>query len=163
MTALSNVYTIRDYNSSLSSGALLTNDKFVIVRLVAVVDNQSTLVKRDVLSGANRLELQKIKDFVNLEEDWDSYDAIRISPVAIEKAQNLIKSSSRFNEDVYFSSPGPNGEVMVQLRKGTKEIEFIFYEASDKFVTFHNNEFSKQGKYSEAILPDLIEWLNMHE
>ncbi len=163
MAALNNLFTIQDHCNDIWSSTLLTNKNFRAVSRIPVVNRQSTLLKNDGLSTSNKIELQKIRNFIELEENWDSYNAKKVSSVAIEKAQNLIKTLNKFNEGVYFSSPGPNGEVMVQLKRDSKEIEFVFYETSDKYVTFHNNDFSNQGVYSELILPGLIEWLNMHE
>ncbi|MCU0355881.1 MAG: hypothetical protein MUD08_19465 [Cytophagales bacterium] len=118
--------------------------------------------KQAELSRANTLEIEKVKGFLSLTDNWDSYGAAIVSTTAVEKAVDFIRNLSKRRENVYFSSPGPNGEVMVQLKKNNKEIEVIFYENKSRYVTFFNNNFSKQGDYSDQILSDLVEWLNIN-
>ncbi|MEM6263609.1 MAG: hypothetical protein AAGI38_13940, partial [Bacteroidota bacterium] len=62
---------------------------------------------------------------------------------------------------VCFSSPGPNGEVMIQLKQGAREVEFIVYEGTSKYVTFEDDEFNKQGELSPHLLHGIIDWMNL--
>lgn len=162
MTALNNTYRIQNYDS-IPKNKL--NDQFGLDDdFVIFVDRfQSTLIKdAEDISFSNRLEIQKVKEFAQLERNWDSYDAKEISLSVINKSINLIEEINRFEEDIYFSSPGPNGEVMIQQKKNAKEVEFIIYTSKSKYVTFNNNEFEKQGEFSLYILPELIEWININ-
>lgn len=160
MTALSNTYRIPSYDISPSNG--LNNQFQILENLPITVDNQSLLIKSyDFISPVNRLEIQKVRAFAELEEGWDSYDAQTISDNVITQSVDLIKEIDKLDEDVYFSSPGPNGEIMIQLKKGEKEVEIIQYPDKSKYVTFSNGEFEKQGDLGIHILPEIIEWINI--
>ena len=127
--------------------------------------NFSAIKVRDIdgLSLANRMEIVNIKSFAQLTANWDGYDAATVNPVAIEKAVSFIHEINNFDIDVYLSSPGPNGEIMVQLKCNRHELECIFYEDKSKYVLFNNNSFENQGEYDPTILPDLLAWLNANE
>lgn len=160
MKALSNTYRIQRFDSSPTTG--LNNQYLVMDNWFIVVDNQSLLLKAyDFISPVNRLEIQKVRSFADLEQNWDSYDAQKISTDAIAKSVDLIKEIDKLDEEIYFSSPGPNGEVMIQLKKAEKEVEIIQYANKSKYVTFGKGEFEKQGDFTLEILPEIIEWLNI--
>ncbi len=125
--------------------------------------NVITVKKKDDISLQNRLEIQNIKNFKELQNNWDSYDALPVSDVSIEKAIDFIVQVNNFGLDVYLTSPGPNGEVLVQLKNNEKEIEFIFYPEQDKYVSFSNNKFVEQGWFDYDNLLDRIKWLKENE
>jgi hypothetical protein len=79
------------------------------------------------------------------------------------KAINFIQVINKYDIDAYLSSPGPNGEVMVQLKINNSEIEFVFYEENSKYVLFSSKGFESQGDYSPASLHDLVAWLSENE
>ena len=111
------------------------------------------------ISRANREEIANIKSFIHLSDNWDGYEAAPISRDAMEQAISFIHDINKYDIDVYLSSPGPNGEVMIQLKLGRKEIEFIFYSNKSRYVLFSNNEFQSQAVYTPGLLPELVEWL----
>lgn len=125
--------------------------------------NAITIRSAEIISFVNKLEIKNIKSFRNLKENWDSYDSALINELSIEKAISFIKEVDGFDRDVYLTSPGPNGEVMVQLKNDHKEIEFIFYPDKDKYVLFDNNKFINQSDYKKELLIELIEWLMTNE
>jgi hypothetical protein len=107
----------------------------------------------------NKLEISKIKKFLKLEPNWDSYGAAAISEQSVEKAVAFIAGIDIYNIDVYNTSPGPNGEVLVHLKSGKREIEFLFYADKAKYVLFESNQYESQGTYTPEILNELIDWL----
>lgn len=115
------------------------------------------------LSRANREEIANIKSFAQLTANWDGYGAAPVSPEAIEKAITFIREINNFDIDTYLSSPGPNGEVMVQLKLNKREIEGVFYDDKSKYVLFKDNSFESQGTYVPEILADLVNWLTQNE
>lgn len=160
MTVLSSPYRIK--SSLISSSAGLNNQFMVEESHVNAVGNQSTRVKDYAfISYSNRLEIQKVRSFSDLEKDWDSYGAEVISDQVIVKAVGLIHEIDKLDEEVYFTSPGPNGEVMIQLKKNDREVEFILYPNKMKYVTFQDGEFKNQGDFQTEIISELIEWLNL--
>jgi len=116
----------------------------------------------DDLSKVNQMEIARINEFLKLPAGWDSYNAMPVSLVAAEDSIAFIRQLDVYDIDVYQSSPGPNGEIMVQVKEGSREIEFLFYENRVKYVTYCNNEFNIQGTYTKELLPELIEWLRVY-
>lgn len=159
MPALSNSYRIENFSPTPTNGL---NKFWIVDNVIVVVDSQSTVFKESgILSYANKLEIQKIGSFSDLERNWDSYNAEELNSNTISKAIDIVKEIDILDEDVYFTSPGPNGEIMIQLKKESKEVELIIYEDRTKYITFVNNEFVKQGSFSLNILSEIIEWLNL--
>ncbi len=115
------------------------------------------------LSKANLAEIANIKLFKQLNTNRNGYDAAPLNPIAIEKAIGFINEINNFDIDAYLSSPGPNGEVMVQLKKGKREMECVFYSQKEKYVLFNDNTFQSQGIYTAIILPELLTWLSDDE
>ena len=74
MTALSTTFRIQSY---VALPATELNNQFMIEGdLVISVNNQSLLLKEfESISHTNRLEIQKVRSFSELESGWDSYDA----------------------------------------------------------------------------------------
>jgi len=136
-----------------------TNSAFSMVANSSFI-SFTAITLRDVkgISRANREEIANIKSFIQLRDNWDGYGAVSLSRDAMEQAIAFIHCLDKFDIDVYLSSPGPNGEVMVQLKIGRKEIEFIFYSDKSKYVLFSNNEFQSQGIYTAGLLSEIIEW-----
>lgn len=160
MTVLNSTFRIKRFITSPSAG--LNNLFGVEANLVIAINNQSTRVKEyESISYPHRVEIQKIRSFSELEKNWDSYDAQEISSDVISQAVDLIKEIDKLDEEVYFSSPGPNGEVMVELKRKDKEVEIIIYKEKMKYVTFENGDFEKQGEFKIQILPEIIAWLNL--
>ena len=159
MTALSSSFRINN-NSTFPTTGLNKHFQYSYSEVNAV-DNHSTIIKESGnISHTNKFEIQKLKSFSELEKNWDSYDAEKINERAILSAIKLVIEIDSLGEEVYFSSPGPNGEVMIQLKKNMKEVEFIIYQDKQMYVTFNNNDFEKQGEFSIELLADIILWLN---
>lgn len=123
----------------------------------------TTLRHDGVKSKVNLAEIARIYEFQRLPQDWDSYGAAPIQPQAAADAIDCIKQLDVYGMDVYQASPGPNGEIMLQMKEGIREIEFLFYGQNSKYVTFLGNEYSSQGEFLLGILPELLTWLNNDE
>ena len=121
--------------------------------------NAITVKTQGALSLANKLEIQNVKSFKKLVPNWDGYDAIPVDEKSIEKSIDFIKQVNNLGIDVYLTSPGPNGEVLVQLKNGEREIEFIFYPDKAKYVLFDNANFINQGDFIKNNLGKMIDWL----
>jgi hypothetical protein len=156
MTALNEPYTIYNNYISPNKNTLMT---FLVE---AFYDSKSaTRVKKaENVSIKNLKEIDKIKSFLNLEPNWDSYDAIKTDAKVIWEAVDFVKKIDKYSIDVYFSAPGPNGEISIELKNQIKTIEFIFYpESRWKFVSFEGDKLDKQGAFQLNNLDSLISWL----
>lgn len=121
----------------------------------------SLVIKRsNQVSFENQQEIQKVLSFRDLPADWDSYGAEPIDERAIEKAIDFIKNVDLYDQNVYFIAPGPNGEISVELQKGSKNAEFLFYPTQNNFLQFENQELNGKGEFQGDLLKELIQWLN---
>jgi len=122
-----------------------------------------TLRSLESISAVNKVEIQNIKSFRNLKKNWDSYGALPIDEISIEKSISFIKDVNNYDKNIYLTSPGPNSEVLVQMRQKNKEIEFVFYPKKSKYVLFNNSKFIEQSDYKKNVLPKLMEWLDAND
>lgn len=157
ITLSNNVFRISDY--SVKPNAIL-NTLFKFYDIPHNDNSSIRLKDKSELYLKNKIAIQKIKEFENLAENWDSYDSLKISKNSIKNAIQFIKLLNEFNEEVYFSSPGPNGEVLVHIKKLSKEIEFIFYPTKCRYVKFLGEDFIDQGDFVKEELNNLMNWLN---
>ena len=80
--------------------------------------------------------IKQLKQFLLLEENWDSYDAAPVASQSVRKAIQFIEKMDVRGLSPDFVSPGPNGEVMILLRHADLEAECIFYPDRSVFVIF---------------------------
>lgn len=79
----------------------------------------------------------KLQSFRELKENWDSYGAAKPSEGAISSAIRLVHSLDRAGYPVYFTAPGPNGEIVVELKQGERSLEVYFdAEGNSEFCLF---------------------------
>ena len=121
--------------------------------------NSTVVTSVESISTQNKLEIQRIKELAKLDANWDGDNASKISDISIANAISLIEDINFHNVGVYFTAPGPNSDIMVQLKNGSSEIEFIVYPTKTKYVRYSKNKLVDQGNYENKILPSLIEWL----
>ncbi len=116
----------------------------------------------DRLSG-NALEmLERMSSFAKLPENWDSYGAGTPTVDAIQAGKIFIEQLAEQGQQVDFTAPGPNGEVSVELKSGSKYMEFVFYPAGKwRYTAFDNKVLVKQGSYETKDLPSLLRWTKL--
>ena len=78
------------------------------------------------LSESARQMIAKAKSFKSLQDNWDSHGAIAPSSENIERAISFIKHADKNLLPFYFTAPGPNGELVVEFKKGNKEAAAYF-------------------------------------
>ena len=112
--------------------------------------------------GDNALEmLERLDGFAKLSENWDSYGAIAPANDAIQAGRRFAEQLAGHGQQIDFTAPGPNGEVSVELKSGSKYIEFVFYPAGKwKYTAFENKLLTEQGNFETDKLPSLLHWLN---
>lgn len=123
--------------------------------------NPSTIVsERNNLSPRNKMVVNKIQSFGDLEENWDSYDADIISKEVIDSSVRFVEKINQLNQDIYFAAPGPNGEISIELKSGTKNAEMLIYpNKKHKHIFFNDDKFEGQGNISIQKIPEVIRWL----
>jgi len=138
-----------------------------VVEVRYVIENHrpvssSTIVSFSGEKGINQRILKLLDSYKLLSKNWDEDGAVAPSPFSISSALFLTKTLEKHGQTIFHAAPGPNGEIMLDIRNGknTKSLEIIFY--SDKSVSVL---FPEIGKPSQQIfkfehLPNLLQWLN---
>ncbi|MCX6136373.1 MAG: hypothetical protein NTV54_02630 [Ignavibacteriales bacterium] len=100
----------------------------------------------------------KLKSFSRLQENWDGYGALPPQQDTIEQAISFVKALDRGGEPVYFAAPGPNGEILVELKKGNRTVEVTIEEDNHiKSALFIENRCIEED--ANFVERKILEWL----
>ena len=108
----------------------------------------------------NYRSLRQIDSIATLEDNWDQDDAIAPSEQIVQQAKSLIILFDVVGQKVYNVAPGPDGEVMVDIRHKQKSVEILFYPTKNKYVKFGQGVKPEQGLFDLTTLSHLMTWLN---
>lgn len=108
---------------------------------------------------------QLLNEFESLENNWDEDDAPAPYKDSIFQARFLTDLFNKHGQQIYHAAPGPNGEIMLDVRnkRKNKSIEFIFYNKKTVYVSFSPDEKPTQDNFNEEKLPEIMNWLNCVE
>jgi hypothetical protein len=120
----------------------------------------TTLSEERVLSEDAIIAIGKMRSYLRLGENWDSYGGVPPQKTVVDRAISLVISLDRRGYPIFFTAPGPNGEILVELKVGEKTIETTFNnESEDSFAFFQRNQCVREDLFSEEKLPSLLQWL----
>lgn len=109
------------------------------------------------LSNAAIKAALKIIGFRNFADNWDSYGAEKPSESAIVNALSFIRVIDAHGIPVYFTAPVPNGEIVVELRKGNYEAEVYFNaDNSNEVLIYEGGACISEGML-DPLLPRILE------
>ncbi len=106
---------------------------------------------------------QLLNEFSLLKDDWDENDAIAPHASVVSSAKQLIHLLEKHGKAAYHAAPGPNGEIMVDIRNKNKAFEIIFYRNRSVSVQIPEIEKPIQKSFEFNDLPSLLIWLNKNE
>lgn len=109
------------------------------------------------LSDAAGKVVSKISGFKNLTSNWDSYGAEKPSRNAIDNTVSFIRTIDALEIPVYFSAPGSNGEIVVELRKGNYEAEVYFNADNSNEVLIYEGDACISEGILDNLLPQILE------
>ena len=127
------------------SSALASIFSYPGIRISTSYEIGTTLKKRSIfplLSSKAKSIISKINSFRFLENNWDSYGAEPVSETAIKNAVRFVSKVDDFSIYIYFTAPGRDGEVMIELRSvedGSVEI-FFNRDGSNEVMLFGEND-----------------------
>ncbi len=102
--------------------------------------------------------INQLNDFALLEENWDSYGAIRISEIVIEKAISIVKNLYLNNIFVYYTAPSPSGDILLELKNKNKTLEIeISHEGETTYTSLQEGDEIKTGIWIKDN-EELINW-----
>ena len=113
------------------------------------------------VSTSNRHHLTAIVSYQHLTDGWDEDDAIAPTHQTVLSALDIALFLTVTGQPIYHTSPGPVGEVMINLRNGDKSAELLAYPGGrNKFVRIGANEIPEQGALTPESLRETLQWLN---
>jgi len=111
-------------------------------------------------SVENLQAINTVRNYITLQNNWDSYNGSKTSPIAIQKAISFILWLSEFNIDVFYVAPSPDGDVLVEIKRREANLEFEFTaDNSDNICATENGEFVQDAELNETTLRSYIKWL----
>jgi len=112
------------------------------------------------LSSPAKEFITKLQSFKSLTPDWDSYGAMPPPAESIDRAIALINKADRNLLPIYFVAPGPNGEVVVEFKKGNKEAAaYINRDGSTELLLHEGNNYVLEGTLEENY-KNLLSYIN---
>jgi hypothetical protein len=109
--------------------------------------NFSTVFPNPIrIEGQARDMISRLERMNDLSYNWNSYGADSPSRLAIKLAIKFILENQRFNLPYYFTAPGVNGEVMIEMKKNDRVAEIYFWEDhSTELLLFENEQVVLEG------------------
>jgi hypothetical protein len=122
----------------------------------------STIVSFHSKPRMNQRIFNLLKEYSQLQENWDEDSAMAPSADALNKARFLANLLEKHGQTIFHAAPGPNGEIMLDLRNNRKKrsLEIIFYSHKTVSVQFPEEERPIQETFDFLYLPNLLQWLN---
>lgn len=98
------------------------------------------------LSDSAREMVAKLKGFLILKDNWDTYGAMPISNETVDNAITFVKKADKNLLPLFFTAPGPNGELVIELRRGNREAAVYFNsEGKNELLFSENNKIVFEG------------------
>ena len=140
-TSVSNIYETGYYNSSS-------------------VNSSETNFRFNHVSENNLKHIRLINSFSALDRNWDSYDASVPSQTAITKAISFVVWISSLGQEVFFTAPSPDGNIIVELKNLDSILEFEFSDGSnDSICALQNGETVVEAELNDTTKISYLKWL----
>ncbi len=108
--------------------------------------------------------VETIDKIALLHDNWDGDDSLSPSLEAIRVAKDIVYLLKGAGHEIYNVSPGPAGEIMLDLRFSGRMLEIIIYPDTIKLVEFSPSNSSLQGSViSDISLENIVGLINMEE
>src|ERR1051326_3383574 len=119
----------------------LENQFLLVDKYVRFGTSTSISKPTDNLNQRTLLGISKLYSFLELPENWDSYNAAKPSRNAIENAIDLIIRLAQRQQFPFFLAPSPNGDILVELKNNNVTLEFLFSDGGqNSIIGFVNDD-----------------------
>lgn len=112
------------------------------------------------LSESARQMIAKTKSFKSLPDNWDGHGAVAPTSENIERAILFIKHADKNLLPFYFTAPGPNGELVVEFKKGNKEAAAYFNSDGTTELVMNEGDVVFEEGTIENNYKDLLRFIN---
>lgn len=103
--------------------------------------------------------VDKISEFADLKENWDSYGASPVPESVISTAKDVVRKIYLRNIEVYFTAPSPSGDIMIELRNLGKTLEIEILSDGNCTYTSYEGEKVEEGVYDSESHNKILDWL----
>lgn len=165
MTALAESPTVIEasYNKSNSASQEWLNNYSGCANISLANDNlifYKVFVTAPIMSEKAIQIISKLNSFKALQPNWDSYGAIPPRKSTIDKAISTVKKFDENQLPLYFTAPGPNGELVIEFKNGEKEAAaYINPDGSTELVMNEGDNFVLEGTLEDNY-KDLLKFIN---
>lgn len=157
MTALLDNYSLFPHSQPIVNSVL-----DIFQELTSFSNDRSIVISNETSLGLNNHIFRLLDHFATLEENWDDDGAIKITEKVIANARYITSLMQKSGQLIYHSAPGPNGEVMLDIRnvKKSKSIEIVIYPNRTILVEFPVKGRPSQLNFDLEQLKKSLKWLN---
>ena len=113
-------------------------------------------------AGINSRIIQNIIEYKNLEDNWDFDNAKSPTDKVIQTALYISRLLQKYGQKIYHSAPGPNGEILLDIRhkNKSKSFEIIIYDHKTNIVFIPEDDvLPNQEDFDEKDVIRYISWL----
>ena len=129
-------------------------------RVQVLPPTSTTMINPDEITDEAWKVLSKLSSFSSLQSNWDSYGADQPAATAIREASSFVKALDRQRLPVYFTAPGPNGEVLIELKNANKSIEVTFEaDGTSTYAKFVGDDCVEEDSFKYQATSQLTQWL----
>lgn len=84
--------------------------------------------------------LKKVLHYKFLVANWDGNNAVPPLYETVDKAFAFVSAADDYDLPFYFTAPGPNGEIIIEFKQGTKTAEVYFNEDHTTEMILYNGQ-----------------------
>ena len=123
-------------------------------------NTRTSTINRDH-SFLNKKIFASLKEYRLLSDNWDDDDSKAPSQDAITNADSTARLLSSHGWNIYYVSPGPNGEILLELRSENtdRSIQIIYRNSKAIVLSLPEKGKITQSEYRDSNLPELLNWL----
>ncbi len=129
--------------------------------LTGTTHSSVVIVYEDIL-GINYRIHGLLEEYSALKDNWDGDDAVAPYKKVIRFARFLTSLLEKHGQNIFHASPGPNGEISIDLRdsENIRSIEILIYSNRQKILFIPFDEVPSQEDFDLSQLGKYLEWLN---
>jgi hypothetical protein len=103
--------------------------------------------------------IDKISEFADLKENWDSYGASPVPESVLSRAKDIVRKIYLRNIEVYFTAPSPSGDIMIELRNLGKTLEIEILSDGNCTYTSYEGDDIEESVYDSESHNKILDWL----
>ena len=144
-----------------TSGEYLSENQYMLIDKYVVFGTSTSISKpTDKLTEQVLFEINKLYSFLQLPENWDSYNAARPSKIAVENAIQFILRLTQRQQFPFYTAPSPDGDILIELKNDNVTLEFIFGEdGTNRIIGIVDNDEKFEKELNETNEYCSLKWL----